>query len=127
MFRAFGLLIFFAAFPLSSYAQLDSRSMNCVDAVNLVAAKQSVVMSYAEGRAGLFVKNYEQCAQGHLAVVALVPTLDRAYCHVGYRCGDPIVTEGSESPSTESNPSGDDRGGGGVTVGGASVAVPPQK
>lgn len=127
MFRAFALLIFFAAIPLSSYAQLDTRSMKCVDVANLVTAKQSVFMAYAEGRAGLFVKNYEQCPQGQLAVVALVPTLDRAYCPVGYRCGEPIATEAPEEPSTNSNPSGDDRGGGGVTVGGASVAVPPQK
>lgn len=126
MFRALAMLIFFAAFPLSSYAQIDTRSMNCSDVAALVAARQSVVLAYAEGRAGLFVRNYELCAPGQVAVVAMVPSLDRAYCQVGYRCGEPFASESPAAPSTSSDPSGDTRGGG-VTVGGASVAVPTQK
>jgi hypothetical protein len=68
---------------------IATQRLNCADAMGLVKARGSVLISPGGGPAERFVRDRSQCTLSEIAELRFVPTRDNPECPIGYRCREP--------------------------------------
>ncbi len=70
-------------------ARIDSRTLNCSDARQLVSARGAVVLATSTFLFYRYVADRGQCDRTQITRAATAPTADDPRCAVGYRCSAP--------------------------------------
>jgi hypothetical protein len=81
----FMLLVIFTG-PAAAERRLEARAMTCIALQGAVRHAGSVVISTGAHSYALFVASRRYCRVGEMTVPALLQSLDRERCRVGYHC-----------------------------------------